>query len=273
MTERTKLTRGLADISPLFLKEKNLSRVRAQIIKPDLDLPVASPSSRMELFFVWSVDDETDSHFLNSFLASKLTSVVDPAILLCFEKNSEKKSPERTESSNQSLQRICLPATKIEEALVYEGWEATSYRAKAGLNVFLDMGMESLLDQPQLVPLLSHIVLFVRPNVDSVTEVYRRLRHFVALGLQAEISILFDAADSGGLPARLFELFSDFVSRKLSLSINYLGTLHLSRSAHGLEQDIRWDNLNLSRIARSETIEKLRFFKWVEQLQRQAVSI
>ena len=64
-----------------------------------------------------------------------------------------------------------------------------------------------------------------------MTEAYRQLKRLVGLGLKAEVMVLFDADDAGGLSARLYELFSDFVSRHQSLSLGYLGTLHLSQAS------------------------------------------
>ena len=131
------------------------------------------------------------------------------------------------------------------------------------------MKMEPLFACPELVRALDHVVFFLKPHVDAVTETYRKLKHLAALGMRADVTILFDADDAGGLPSRLYEFFSDFVSRRLSLSVNYLGTLHLSRGAEGLRQDICWESWRDMRGSRPESIEKMHFLGWVETLNQE----
>ena len=273
MTERLKLTRGLADISPLFKKEE-ASRLRPQISAP-IQAPtfVSKTVSAPEVCYIWSEGDEGgDAHFLNNFFASKRVSAESSALLLSFEDQAGSSAKAiRSESWNRFLRRISLSVTRLAEAFNDSSWTSESTEINVESQIFIEAKMDSLFGSAELVRSLDHIVFFLKPQVDSVTETYRKLKRLMALGMRAEVSILFDADDAGGLPARLYELFSDFVSRRLSLSINYLGTLHLSRGADGLRQDICWENWNAIRGLRTQSIDKVHFLAWIEKLSQEGV--
>lgn len=269
MTERIKLKRGLSDISPLFVKAKETVSPRARIVQPERAFPV---SGLPEIYFIWSADEESDAHFLNNFFASKMVAPHSAALLMTLsDDEAQIAQNSKLEPWNKSLHRIRLPVTRIQEAFVAEKADFIRNSEFSESQIFLEMSADELLAQPELVRLLDHVVLFLKPQVESVTETYRKLKRLAALGINAEVTVLFDADDAGGLPARLYELFSEFVSQRLSLSVNYLGTLHLSRGGEGLRQDIRWDSWAAERSRKAESIEKMRFLSWVNQLNREEV--
>ena len=269
MNSRLKLTRGLADISPLFEKEE-IPQVRTRIVESNQILAIGRKFvSTPEIFFIWSEDDESDAHFLNNFFASKMVAPDVSALLMNFEEGANLFKNIGPEPWNRSLHRICLPATRVKEAFMGSKLISKGIEKKAGPQIFLQMNKETLFSCPELVRSLDHVVFFLKPQVESVTETYRKLKHLTLLGMRADVTVLFDADDAGGLPARLYELFSDFVSRRLSLSMNYLGTLHLSRGAEGLRQDICWESWNNTRASRLESIEKTHFLSWVETLNKE----
>jgi len=266
--ERLKLKRGLSEISPLFTKTSRLSDSMV-VHEPDSVLPPSSLLGQPEIVFSWSVDDEADAHFLNNYFASKLVSPHSPGLLITV--GTERKQTEsvpKSEPWNDSLRRLCVPASQINEAfssklMTYDG--ALSF--EFGNRIFLEMKMNVLLKSPDLIKSLDRVVLFMHPQVESITETYRKLKKMAACGLSADISIVFDADDAAGLSARVYELFSDFVSKRLSLNSNYLGTLHLSRGGAGLSQDLRWTNWGAGSLFRKMNLEKLRFLSWVEKKQ------
>jgi len=266
--ERLKLKRGLSEISPLFTNTSRLSDSMV-VHEPRQVLPPGNRLGQPEIIFSWSADDETDAHFLNNYFASKLVSADSPGLLITL--GSERKMTETASKSelwNASLRRLCLPASQLNEAfsskpMTYEG--TSSF--ELGKRIFLEMKMNVLLKSPDLIKSLDRIVLFMHPQVESITETYRKIKKMTACGLSADISIVFDADDAAGLPARVYELFSDFVSKRLSLSSNYLGTLHLSRGGAGLSQDLRWTNWGEGSLLRKVNLEKLRFLSWVEKKQ------
>ncbi|HRK62133.1 MAG TPA: hypothetical protein PLY88_06260 [Candidatus Omnitrophota bacterium] len=268
MKERLKLKRGLSEISPLFTKTSRLSDSMV-VHEPDSVLPPSSLLGQPEIVFSWSVDDEADAHFLNNYFASKLVSPHSPGLLITV--GTERKQTEsvpKSEPWNDSLRRLCVPASQINEAfssklMTYDG--ALSF--EFGNRIFLEMKMNVLLKSPDLIKSLDRVVLFMHPQVESITETYRKLKKMAACGLSADISIVFDADDAAGLSARVYELFSDFVSKRLSLNSNYLGTLHLSRGGAGLSQDLRWTNWGAGSLFRKMNLEKLRFLSWVEKKQ------
>ncbi len=272
MTERLKLKRGLADISPLFEREE-IPRVRTRIVEPNQTLVMGRKTvSTPEICFIWSEDDEGDAHFLNNFFASKMVRPDSPALLMSFEDQpyvvSKNTGPEPW---NRSLRRIRLPVSRVKEAFNDSNWVPEPTLEKTGTQIFLEMSIESLFSCSELVRSLDHVIFFLKPQVDSVTETYRKLKYLTALGMRADVTVLFDADDAGGLPSRLYELFSDFVSKRLSLSMNYLGTLHLSRGAEGLRQDICWESWNATRASHSESLSKMHFLAWVEKLSKEEV--
>lgn len=273
MTQRLKLKRGLSDISPLFSKETEDFRPRAQILAPAKTLSGSGGPVTPEICFVWSADDEGDAHFLNNFFASKMVANDSSALLMTFEDGDGIASKAvRSEPWGQSLQRICLPAASLEKAFREPSqWSYQQGSEKTKVQIFLEISMKSLLSCPDLIRSLDHVILFLKPNVDSVTETYRKLKRLAAFELKAEVTVLFDADDAGGLPSRLYELFSDFVSRRLSLSMNFLGTLHLSRGGEGLRQDICWESWTAVRNLRPECIEKMHFLSWIEKLKKEEV--
>ena len=270
MSARLKLKRGLSDISPLFSKDVTEYLPQACLVEPEKKIsPNTFSITRInpEICYIGSVDDESDAHFLNNYFASKMAKPHSPALLVTFEENevdsSKAKGPEVW---SQGLRRLCLPASRIQDDLCKVKLDSHQTLEILGSPIFLEASMSTLVCHPALVSALDHVVLFLKPQVDSVTEAYRQLKRLFALEIKAEVTILFDANDSAGVSSRLFELFSDFVSRRLSLSMNYLGTLHLSRGAEGLHQDIRWDRWSSSLMARSGSIEKMRFLSWVDKL-------
>lgn len=272
MKERLKLKRGLSDISPLFTKSDRLSQHLA-IREPERALASNTFDSYPEIVFSWSSEDEADAHFLNNFFASKLTSPHSPGLLMTV--GNDQKANEKVAKSepwSRSLRRLFLPVSKIEEAFASASASGLGeIKTGLGAHIFLEMKMGVLLKHPDMVKSLDRIVLFMHPQVDSITETYRKLKKLAMLGLSAEIEIVFDADDAAGLSARVYELFSDFVSKRLSLSVNYLGTLHLSRGQGGLSQDLRWENWTRGTNARDVSIEKLRFLSWVEKTQEMSV--
>lgn len=271
MTERVKLKRGLSDISPLFTRVETDHYSRARIVAPTISDPVSVISATPEICYIWSVDDEGDSHFLNNFFASKMVKPDATALLLTLEAQETKTKSSGPEPWNRSLRRMCLPAARVQEAFRDSSRSFQPNFDKSDTQIYLEMSMESLLGQPELVRILDHVVLFLKPNVESVTETYRQLKKLAALELRAEVTVLFDANNAGGLPSRLYELFSDFVSRNLSFSINFLGTLHLSHGAESLQQDICWKSWSQSHSARPEVIEKMHFLAWIEALKCEEV--
>lgn len=272
MKERLKLKRGLSDISPLFTKSDRLSQHLA-IREPENVLGSSAFDSYPEIIFSWSSEDEADAHFLNNFFASKLVSPHSPGLLMTVG-NDPKANVKvaKSEPWSRSLRRLFIPVSKIEEAFASDSLNSLSeFKTGLGAHIFLEMKMGVLLKHPDMVKSLDRIVLFMHPQVDSITETYRKLKKLVLLGLSAEIEIVFDADDAAGLSARVYELFSDFISKRLSLSVNYLGTLHLSRGQGGLAQDLRWENWEQGMRAREVSIEKLRFLSWIEKMQEISV--
>lgn len=273
MTERIKLKRGLAHISPLFNRETR--PFPGKRIEPEADFSGAKLASPAQIYYICSLDDETDNHFLNNFFASKLVSQEASGCLVTFD-DREKSSVRtvRSEAWNQFLQRISLPAACLHEAFSYDAWQVNETASpNQPKHVFIEMKMNLLLCHPELVQLLDHLVLFVRPQVDSVTETYRKLKQLAAFKLRADAAVVFDADCAGGLPSKIYELFSEFVSRRLSLSMNYWGTLHLSRGELGLVQDLRWDTPGrAAALVKPTSIEKLRFLSWIEKLQMSGAS-
>ncbi len=270
MSERLKLTRGLADISPIFEKEKFFSPAGPRIVEPQTLVMGRKAAAAPEIYFIWSEDDEGDAHFLNNFFASKMVEPDAEALLMSFEDKTNHISKEvKAEPWNRSLRRISLPEKRIQEAFNGSNPKPSPTANKIGTQIFLEMNINSLSAHPALVRSLDHVVFFLKPQVESVTETYRKLKYLAALGMKAEVTVLFDADDAAGLPSRLYELFSDFVSRRLSLSMNYLGTLHLSRGADGLRQDICWESWNSMRSSLTESIEKMHFLTWVEKLNQE----
>jgi len=270
VTERIKLKRGLSDISPLFAKERVTTILpRARVVAPERVFP---SSVLPEVYFIWSADEEGDAHFLNNFFASKMVAPNSTALLMTLsDKDMPVEKHSKFESWNKSLHRIQLPVNRVQEAFDQAKCDSAHDSHFSESQIFLEMSASLLASRPELVRILDHFVLFLKPQVESVTETYRKLKRFAALGMAAEVTILFDADDAGGLPARLYELFSEFVSQRLSLSVNYLGTLHLSRGGEGLRQDIRWESWTAARGRRVETVEKMSFLNWVNQLNREEV--
>lgn len=268
MKERLKLKRGLSDISPLFTKSDRLSQ-HLVIREPEQTAGLSRLDLCPEIIFSWSSEDEADAHFLNNFFASKLVSPQSPGLLIAVG-NDQKMNEGATKSEpwSRSLRRLSLPVSKMEEAFNSNAVNGLSeYRTGLGAHIFLEMKMAILLKHPDMVKCLDRIVLFMHPQVDSITETYRKLKKLALLGLSAEIEIVFDSDDASGLSAKVYELFSDFVSKRLSLSVNYLGILHLSRGQAGLSQDLRWENWAQRASIRDVSIEKLRFLSWVERIQ------
>lgn len=272
MTARLKLKRGLSDISPLFVKESSAppetSVAEASVAQPRWEAKAIATTP--EVCFIWSVDDESDAHFLNNYFASKMVAPNASSLLMTLEdeKNTSAVAV-KPEPWSRSLHRIRLPAARVQEAFQQPEWNPAQFEEKTGTQIFLEMSKKSLFANPELIRLLDHVVLFLKPQIDSVTEAYRQLKRLSAMEMKADVTILFDADDAGGLSSQLYELFSEFTSRRLSFAMNYLGTLHLSKGGEGLRQDISWKSWDAVRTSRPVCIEKMHFLSWIEKLNKE----
>ena len=265
MNARLKLKRGLSDISPLFSKEV-LSEPRCRIVQPEQQVPPSHLSFMPEVCYIWSVEDEGDAHFLNNYFASKMLKPQTSSLLVALEeKNTAFSTDSGVETWSEGLRRMRIPFAQMQEELSQAQSSFQRFPEMTGGQVFLEVGMRSLYSHPELVGALDHLVLFLKPHVDAVTEAYRQLKRLMALQIRAEVTILFDTDNAGGAASELFELFSEFVSRRLSLSVSYLGALHLSRGGQGLHQDIRWEGWQVRQTSEFNSIEKIKFLSWIDK--------
>lgn len=269
MKERVKLKRGLSDISPLFAKQEYFSR-QVTIRKPEQQPLVRPVLSSPELIFSWSADDEGDAHFLNNYFASKLVSPLEPGLLLKVESQQNLLTAGlEFEPQSRSLKRLSVADDQLEK--VFQSNLRDEACLLGGGRIFLEMKIKTLMKFPELIQSLDRVVLFLHPQIESVTETYRKLKMMVRCGLNADVSVVFDADSASGLSGYVYELFSDFISRQLSLSTNYLGILHLSRGGEGLSQDLKWASWESPVGKRSMPFEKMRFLSWVQQMQETEV--
>jgi hypothetical protein len=235
------LKRGLKDISPLF---------QTTAKEPvSLTPSAASPRVPLQSLSLLCPEAPSNSLFFNASFASKMQSQgYDCALISVGDKNSKQKS----QSFNSPVKRFLLSADQYEEICHSKSRSAENF----GSSVFFfdfDYGNPILLEK--MLPILDKWVLLVKPGQESMMEAYKYIKASLPLNANMEYFMVVNGMPSDPSSSQFFEKFSELVSRRLGVTLHWLG--HFDPRFPMAVDGLILDNLQLASSA--DSIEKRAF--------------
>jgi len=267
--ERTRrLKRGLKDISPLFASPKKPSAPK--IIPPEQ--PSATPS-QTQILSISSHEFQEDSLFLNSYFASQIASKAQPCDLISL---TSQKAASRTGSLRSKESESFGPYVKRHwlhwdqfEQVTRADWKSQKISPLKGGNLFIDFECQNSTSFERVVKLLDKWILFLKPEIHSLTEGYKLMKAALTINRDLEFFILLEGKAEGSRTGFLFERFASVVSKHLRVSLGCFGWLYLPKEGHSLASDFHADQLLLSSPRAMQSPEKIALASWVENLSTQ----
>ena len=259
VNEIRKLKRGLRDISSLFNAES--ADVKSSGIK--------QAGFQIEILNVFSPDFPADSFFLNTFLASQITTQERPCSILSIQPSSQPVSEQiqihqpgshfvPMESHGENLKRFLLSWERFEEicchAPCHEGGVSLSQ------TLFLDLDALLLPQMEKVIPLLDKWILLLRPSLDSLTEAYKWMKGGAFLNRELDYFILFEGHPNDERGEKLFEKLSAITEKNLGIHLFWLGYLNLASHSQYFVSELLIDHLFLNSIKKIEYPEKINLY-------------
>lgn len=231
------LKRGLKDISPLF--QSPLQKKRT----PEPVLHQTAP----QFLSILSPESPRDSALLNAALAAKMRTLAFDCALISVGKK------ERYE--NGAAKQFSLSLSQFEEICHSKVRAANNFGSSL---FFFNFDYSNPILFEKVLPLLDKWILIIKPDQESLAESYKFIKASKPLNLGMEYYIVINSL-SEQASSRLFEGFSEIVSRRLGIGLQWLGGGDM-RFPSALDS-LAWEGL-LGASA-SDTIEKRAFAGFV----------
>ena len=259
LNEERKLKRGLKDISPLFSREREEKTVL-----------VENAESGIQILNVFSPDLAGDSLFLNTYLASQVASRERPCSILSIHSRyleRERETEERNgsacgrksnalESLGAHLKRHTLSWDELEQVWQRPLAPRLSAQPRAQI-LFLDFEYSQAPYFERVIPLLDTWILYLEPSLESLSEAYKMIKAASTLNVHLEYFLLFAGKPADKKGDYLYERFSDMAARRLGVSLNWLGSLHLPRGSQAILAELALDRLMMKSFDFSDSCEKI----------------
>lgn len=205
-----KLKRGLKDISPLFEdRSKPVNRLESSF-------ETFKPVSRPQSISFWSAESSQGRTLLNSKMAARVQSKGCESLLISLKSEimpaANLELPPGQKHYSLSLDQfeiICRSDLKP-----VEGFENAV--------LFFDFDYSNPVHFEKVIPMLDKWILLVGPELESLTEVFRFLKASMPLHKNLEYYFMAQTKDEK-IAESLYEKFSDMVSRRLGIAMNWLG--------------------------------------------------
>lgn len=257
MNEERKLKRRLKDISPLFSREKE---------EGEKGILVESSESSIQILSVFSPGLSGDSLFLNTYLASQLASLEKPCTILSIHSryiersresgNTNLHGPTAQESLGVHLKRYTLSWDEFEQV-----WQRPlaprPVSPRMTQILFLDFEQSQAPCFEKVVPILDKWILYMQPTLESMGEAYKMMKAAVSLNVHLEYFLLFAGKPTDARGDCLYEQFSEMAARRLGVSLNWLGSLHLPRGSQTILAELALDRLMMKSSDFSDSCEKI----------------
>ena len=218
-----KLKRGLKDISPLFSAPQEAEPFSV------LGEP---PVPGIQCFSLFSQESLRHSRYLSRHLAAQLGTEACPCVAVYID--SSRPGPVREgEQPFWAFSSASSAGYFQEYDLTWEQFQAAFHQRNAfisragssfqNLIVFLDFSYTNLKHVGKILPLLDKWILLMEPSLSSMSETYRIIKTSLLLNRSVEYFVLIQSPASNGSEGVLFEHFSEFMTRRLGVHLNWLG--------------------------------------------------
>jgi hypothetical protein len=250
------LKRGLKDISPLF--QTSLPQERLSV--------TASSVSGMPLQFLSVLCPEApaDSLFFNACLASKMQSMAyECAMISVADKNLKPKTPFSLHADYSPIKRFQLSLHQFDQVSHSKSRSAENFGSSV---IFFDFNYENPICLERVLPILDKWIFLIKPSQESMMEGYKFIKASLPLNSNLEYFMIAHGVESEKASSRFYEKFSDMVSRRLGITLHWLGNFD-SRYPSSM-QNLTIESLQGTSL--SDSLEKRAFAGFVHP-SRQAI--
>lgn len=236
-----RLKRGLKDISPLFDQESK--EENKQIYVP------SKMSKPLKTLSVYDPRHGFSSLPLNTFFASFLKTLGHESVVVTLREDHKSLSGvggpsdvKRFIINHQQFQTICRSDSGKGENL-------------SGSVLFFDFNPMNPVHFKTVLPVLDQWIFSLTPDFESLAEAYKVMKAAIPVNPNLEYFVMYEGPQNESKEALLFERFSELVSRRLGVGINWLGQFDIRQPGH--TQRLDWEALELLSIA--DSLEKRAF--------------
>lgn len=258
MDSSKKLVRGLKDISALFDAEPSEN--------------VAIPPRELQILGVSSPHYDGDSFFLNAFLAAQFAGSGKPRSLISvLSRHSKTDRPvyeDGAESFGDHFQRYSVYWDELLHHI--EPTAFSKQRPLQSRDIFLDFERQHLLYSREVIQLLDKWILVMRPTVESLTEGYKMIKAGFAMNPEVEFFVILEGKAQETQGRVVHERFSDFVTRHLGVSLNWLGWVDFSDPNHQFSSGLHMDQLFYQPWQSRLSLEKFALASWIESVEQKS---
>lgn len=237
-----KLKRGLKDISTLFAGEDPKSRAAEKPV-----LPQAAGGVRTISLF--SPDYPADSLFLNSYIASQLSSPADSCSVISLQNECETEAglSARVRENEDGSAPVHYSLCWDEFEQVCAG-PVPPQRAGASRRQTLFLKTDPLAVQHynKLIPVLDKIVFFALPAVESLMEIYKLIKGTRSLNSRVQYYLILEGDWTCEHGSFLFEKLAVMLSEKLGVTLVWLGYFQPSSARGSGQPDMNLEPLLLA---------------------------
>ena len=205
--EARRLKRGLKDISPLFDDEA-----------PSAKSPEIKPFGGVQSLSVICPGNESQNSYLTSRMASKMHLLgIDCAVISI---GDEKKAAVPGGLEESRAKRFVMSLAQFESVC---GQGAKPSEKLGSSTFFFDFNYSNPIEYKKIIPVLDKWVLFLQPQLESLSEAFKFIKASLALNRNLEYFAAYDGPDHSQKSGILYERFADIVSRRLGVGVSWFG--------------------------------------------------
>jgi hypothetical protein len=208
------LKRGLKDLSPLF--QANPQKQNAPLsVTP---APAPTPTTVLQSLNVLCPEAPQQSLFLNACMASKMQTLGYDSALISVRDKSHAEKPVTT-----PVRRFELSPAQFEEICHSKIRSSESFGSSV---FFFDFDYQNPIHVKKVLPILDKWILLIKPEQESISEGYKFIKTSLAMNPGLEYFMMINGM-AGNASTMLYERFSEMVSRRLGVALNWLGHFDL----------------------------------------------
>lgn len=269
--KKKKLKRGLKDISPIFHDKKSEEKTRAcsspttyhskpkapenYSVKPALEAQKIEALKKFDpvdstCLSVFCPSCPGDSLFIETYLASEFMGMPNPRVIYSLHPEAEDHSKVihkgNYSSGQEGLHHLSLPAEDFLKML--EKPENNIFDQKEpGTEpiVFLDFEPARMRSCRNLFHLVDKWILHMQSSLESMVDCYKLVKAVLPVNPHAEFYLLFDGASDDVQAIKLYEKFSELLSKHFGIQIIWFGCFQVSEKKTRMTSGLAVDQLFL----------------------------
>lgn len=252
MDDSRRLKRGLKDVSPLFSVDEAPALSAAE---PRGILRNTHPLQSVSVFCPHRPEL---SRSLSDSLMTQFNLLGQESMLLSVVPGSLPSNPLRGgQDGGLSYKRMVLTQHQLDH-ICHSKAKASGQTGASVL--FFDFDPNHPVLFRKIIPMLDKSCLFLTPDLESLTEGLKLIKASSVLNPRLEYFAAYEGPDNPQKAAMLYERFSDIVSRRVGVSVNWLGSFDRTRpvSIAGIAIE------SLQPISVPDTLEKRALAGWMD---------